>query len=45
MQTIDKIASILDVLSAEPELNASEIAERINLPVPTTHRILTALVS
>lgn len=45
MQTIDKVASILDVLSAESELNASEIAERIGLPVPTTHRILTALVS
>lgn len=43
MQTIDKVVSILEVLLAEPELSASEIAARINMPVPTTHRILSSL--
>ena len=43
MQTIDKVVSILEVLLAEPELSASEIAARIDMPVPTTHRILSSL--
>lgn len=45
MQTIDKVINILEVLLAEPELSASEIAARIDMPVPTTHRILSSLTA
>lgn len=44
MQVIDKATAILEILSEEESLTVSEIAERINLPIPTAYRILTALV-
>jgi len=44
LQILERAFAILEVFSAEhPEWRATEIARELSLPVPTTHRILTAL--
>jgi len=43
MQIVDKVCKILNELVNSDELTASEIAERVELPLSTTYRILSSL--
>jgi len=44
LQALDRTFAILDLFGAErPEWTATEVARALDLPVPTAHRILSAL--
>lgn len=43
MQVVDKVCNILEALAKQPNMSSSEIAQEIDLSVPTAHRLLSAL--
>ncbi len=43
MQVIEKAIAVLELLGEQEDLTVSEISEKLDLPIPTVHRLLTSL--